>query len=68
MAQQTAVEWLMQEYIKNPYDCLIKTGLFEKAKQIEKVEIMFAYNDGLDNTIELDYEGMYAYYEKVYGK
>jgi len=44
MAQQTAVEWLKQQYI----ECgdTLPSGVFEQAKQMDKERIMKAYNDG----------------------
>ena len=48
MAQQTAVEWLMQEYKNNPYDCMITLGIFEQALQMERLQIRYAVMYGLD--------------------
>ena len=48
MAQQTAVQWLMEEYIKDPYDCLIKKGLFEQAISIEKEQHGNTWDEAID--------------------
>jgi hypothetical protein len=58
MAQQTAVEWL-KDKLKETYD---KEGklplaytlhLVEQAKQMEKEQIMKAYDDGVDYEISI---------------
>ena len=41
--KQTAVEWLRQELLKRDMDISIK-DLFEQAKEMEKEQIMDAFN------------------------
>ena len=69
MKQQTAIEWLLKRYTKNPHDCLIKTGLFEIAKEMEKLQIMQSYNDGkieyIDSNVERTSED---YYNETFGE
>ena len=51
MAQQTAVEWLIEQikYIdKETYATLFNEGQFEQAKQMEKEQIEKAIDDALN--------------------
>ena len=47
MAQQTAVEWLIEQYMK---DGLFKQGVYEQAKEIEKDQISEAWQHGKQQT------------------
>ena len=40
MKQQTAIDWLIAQYIK---DDMFKKGVYEQAKQMEKEQIIDAY-------------------------
>ena len=46
MAQQTAVEWLIEQYVK---DGLFKQGVYEQAKQMEMEKAIRDYNAGYDD-------------------
>jgi hypothetical protein len=66
--QQTAVEWLEQEYKKwyrkgNP----IILKLIKQAKQMEKEQIMDAWYDG-DLCGAYNIPEQESYYDKIYGK
>ena len=71
MAQQTAVEWLV-DYIKNlekyPYKTIQE--LEEQAKQMEKEQIVEAWNDGnflgRNGNILADYSNGNGYYKKEF--
>lgn len=70
MVQQTAVEWLEQEFIKLEST----TGVFgimyeliDKAKEIEKIHLMMAFNDGKVNSI-LTKRNSEQYYNETYNK
>ena len=66
--KQTAVDWL---YKKLQSECLIDMAdeLFLQAKQIEKEQIINAYEDGIEYEISI-YSTMDAeeYYKTTYGK
>jgi hypothetical protein len=64
MKEQTAIEWLEKEFNKleatvGVYG--IMYSLIDQAKEMEKEQIMEAYNNGEDRSAEL-------YYNKTYGK
>jgi len=69
--KQTAVEWLVQEIIKGE---LIKVNnghqfihLQSKAKEMEKGQIMQAYNDGKAAVIHIEQNmSLEEYYDKNY--
>ncbi len=46
MSRQTAVEWLEQEFIALQNYGVNEFGLFEKAKEMEKQQIIDAWEDG----------------------
>jgi hypothetical protein len=62
MAQQTAVEWLKQQYIERGET--LPSGVFQEAKEIEKEQIGNAYVEGLEGL----YMGAEEYYNKTYKK
>jgi hypothetical protein len=71
MTKQTAVNFLIQE-IKNDMYVLNKSinewnEIFEQAKEMEKEQILFAYNDGAIGAFENTYKGMHDYYKENYG-
>jgi hypothetical protein len=57
---QTAIEYLIEQYKINPYDCMISTGLFAKALEIEKQNLENAWMDGIDyGSDNKDFEDFY---------
>jgi hypothetical protein len=78
MAQQTAVEWLADEISYNlfmwPNDTDWMSGLLEKAKQMEKEQIINAHNHGFTEgtcfgaTTFYKYMTGEQYYNETYGK
>ena len=44
--KQTSVEWLFQQLWETPKDKLTWHSILEKAKQMEKVQIIDAYDKG----------------------
>jgi len=64
MTQQTAVDWLVKRFLLSGNNLLISD--VEIAKQMEKEQIMNAYNDGEH---QQGYEGeAEQYYNETYGK
>ena len=57
MAQQTAVDWLVEQYANENYGIEV----YEQAKQMEKKQIIKAHNDG-------DVWSGEQYYTETYGK
>ena len=68
MAQQTAVEWLEQEFMKGN---IILPMIFQQAKAIEKEQIITAHNHGeyfAKYRDCLDDENGLDYYNETYNK
>jgi predicted esterase len=79
MTKQTAVEWLFLEFkalskvardagdeeSANLIDFLCERE--KQAKEMEKQQILFAYNDGAMGAFEKTYKGMHQYYNENYG-
>jgi hypothetical protein len=66
--KQTAVQWLEDNLIGNPFsekDFAHNVNVFKQAKEMEKEQIQDAYWDGIFNGEFLDGEG---YYNENYGK
>lgn len=77
--KQTALKWLEDNLIGNPFnekDFEHNRNLFRRAKEMEKVQILFAYGDGQQNGREFqgaltnghDYNVITSeqYYKKTY--
>ena len=64
MAQQTAVDWLVEQYANENYGIEV----YEQAKQIEKEQIINAhmYSSGNSSIVEAEYLAE-QYYNEVYG-
>jgi hypothetical protein len=58
MSKQTAVEWLEQEFIALQNYGVNELGLFAKAKEMEKQQIMNAYYEGKEYAFQ-EYEEQY---------
>jgi pentose-5-phosphate-3-epimerase len=63
MAQQTAVEWLTTIHLQTNK---IDNFDLEVAKEMEKQQITFAYNDGADAIVAGKYKSMEDYYNELY--
>jgi len=83
MAQQTAVEWLVEKLKKNDiaygmFDLYNHDEIFEQAKQMEKEQkeqVLKIVNDWKDKCLSGDYDGWVIelktfeqYYNETYGK
>ena len=72
MAQQTAVEWLVEKlYEQGHFYYVQQTELIEKAKQMEKEQIMKAVDRGFDkgcNLREDKLKNAEQYYNETFGK
>lgn len=69
MAQQTAVEWLMEKYnSRQVYEESIWDEEFEQAKQMEKEQIMKAVYDTMGNNFDPNMGRAQQYYNETYKK
>ena len=66
-SKHTAVEWLEQEFIALQNYGINELGLFAKAKEMEKQQIIDAYNQGSDDLENLKYLP-FKYYNKTFNK
>lgn len=67
--QQTAVEWLHNQLIKTWYDAETSKELLEKAKQMEKEQIVDAFYEGMQaNTFDQNKGRALMYYNETYIK
>jgi hypothetical protein len=68
MAQQTAVEWLIDQLIpKDQHEGIM--DIIEEAKQMEKEQIMNAHLTGLIHPLEIEAtKQAEQYYNETYGK
>ena len=46
---QTAIDWLIDQYVKN--DSIFLAGVYEQAKEIEKEQLQKAFSDGQETPI-----------------
>ena len=70
MAQQTAVDWLIEqlEVFVTLDEELTWDKMFDKAKAIEKEQIMDARNNGIVNTLKGYSISNEEYYNETYNK
>jgi hypothetical protein len=67
--QQTAVEWLLNQLKLRPSDWIDILPIYEQAKEMEKVQIKDAYNDGHTDGVNQK-PGLTSgtiYYNEIYG-
>lgn len=65
MAQKMAVDWLI-EFIQD--HCIrIDEKVIERAKAMEKQQIMDAYHDGAKSVLEKNINTMQNYYNETFG-
>ena len=64
--KQTAVEWLVEKLDQN-FDYVADT-LIEQAKEMEKQQIIDAYNNGLSNWDNTDDFNAEQYYNETFKK
>ena len=71
MSKQTAVDFFHDEVNKLLPKKIITTNdiglIWVKAKEMEKEQIKFAYNDGAQDMFEGKYKAMQDYYNETYG-
>ena len=65
MENKTAVEWLIKRY--HDYGTLYYEDM-TKAKEMEKQQITYAYNNGVDDGYADEYKAMDDYYNQTYNK
>ena len=64
--KQTAVEWYFTELWNAPKDKFIWHSILEKAKEMEKKQIIEARQDGLDNGFSNGSWDSNLYYKETY--
>ncbi len=67
MSKQTAVEWLVEILLHKVQLTEIEKMYIDKAKEMEKEQIIEAYNNGSFNQIDDKYKPQ-QYYKETYGK
>ena len=70
MKKQTAVEWLMEHLTEIRKDCTLSkiSSLFNKAKEMEKEQIIEAYENGEAEWTPFEFSTAKDYYTSTYGK
>jgi hypothetical protein len=69
--KQTAIEWLEENLIGNPYfesEFTHNRNVFEQAKQMEKEQIEKAFQDSMVAIVVGNMLSPEEYYNKTYGK
>lgn len=71
--KQTAVEWLYKNLLDNPMsnqDVIYNINVFEKAKEMEKQQIIDAYKEGMGNVDGwiVNKNGVEEYYDEQFKK
>ena len=61
MSQQTAIEWLVEQLQSRFGTDIERLSITDQAKQLEKEQIMHAYENGENRSAEL-------YYKETYNK
>jgi hypothetical protein len=65
MERETAIDWFVNKVFgKN--GLIIYAEIIQEAKEMEKRQIIFAYNDGAHNMVDGNYKGMEDYYNENY--
>lgn len=65
MERETAIDWFVNKVFgKN--GLIIYAEIIQEAKEMEKEQIKFAYNDGAENMIAGEYKAMEDYYNENY--
>jgi len=69
MAQQTAVEWLVEQLPQIDWDDPYYAGLLQEAERMEKEQIKDAFDDGYKlGDYELTNDDIENYYNETYNK
>jgi hypothetical protein len=67
MERETAIDWFVNKVFgKN--GLIIYAEIIQEAKEMEKEQIKFAYNDGAENMFSGKYKAMEDYYNDTYKK
>jgi hypothetical protein len=65
MERETAIDWFVNRVFgKN--GLIIYAEIIQEAKEMEKEQIKFAYNDGAENMVAGKYKAMEDYYNENY--
>jgi len=71
MSKQTAVEYLVQQLIKEGFFKRLPIIAIQKASQMEKEQIQYAYKEGNHSEMrggKVIFEKMEQYYNETYGE
>lgn len=63
--KMTAIEWLFKQLWEEPKDKMVWYAILDKAKEMEKNQIMNAYNSGQQIP---PFEYAEKFYNEIYGK
>jgi hypothetical protein len=66
--QQTAVEWLVEQTRKPEWHSLKRQDIWQQAKEIEKQQIIDAWNDGLFGSLRKGEDNSEQYYNETFNK
>jgi hypothetical protein len=69
MAQQTALEWLIEQCPR--IETIVSYNILEQAKAMEKEQIEKAFNEGMSNSVDYFGSGVEEsekYYNETYNK
>ena len=64
----TAVEWLFKQLWEEPKDKMVWYAILDKAKEMEKTQIMNAYEFGVGDAYDYTSEEGELFYNEIYGK
>ena len=62
----TAVIWLIEQLEQKGFDIRFNQDIIQKAKQIEKEQIVEAYTEGFCNGISMEMKPPKQYYSETY--
>ena len=66
--KQTAVEWLFQKLWDQPKDKITWWEILDKAKEMEKNQIMNSYECGVGDSYDYTSEEGELFYKQIYGE
>ena len=68
MDKQTAIEWLFKQLWEEPKDKMVWYAILDKAKEMEKEQIMQAVYDSMGTNFDPNMGRAELYYKEKYGK
>jgi hypothetical protein len=64
----TAVDWLFKALLEEPKDKMVWYAILDKAKEMEKNQIMNAYECGVGDSYDYTSEEGELFYKQIYGE